>query len=60
MKKVFIAVAVIGTLGLASCNKDYTCSYEDGNKTEHSNLDEDEADSARINCLGGDGIWTED
>ncbi len=62
MKKAILCAAV-GMLALASCKKDYTCTYENtvlGSETviNYNNLSKDEADELEDTCKDNfDGKW---
>ena len=68
MKKI-IAIAVIATITMASCSKDYTCtvSYEgmDDVVTNYTDLDKDAAEAAETSCdnagavEGYTSVWAE-
>jgi hypothetical protein len=62
MKK-FILVAVVATFGLASCKKDYVCTYKDGNgntqKTEYPGLSKTGKSAAETSCAFSGGTLSE-
>ena len=58
MKK-FIAVgslAVLGVVALASCKKDYTCTYA-GAETTYTGLSKTQANAQETLCTLGGGAW---
>lgn len=57
MKKVF-AFAALSLLVLASCKKDYTCDYGDGDTTTYTGLTKSQATAAESACALGGGTWS--
>lgn len=61
MKKLFVygCVAVLGAASLASCKKDYTCTFTDGDATiTYSKLSKTQATAAKSNCTLMGGTWS--
>lgn len=61
MKKLFVygCVAVLGAAALASCKKDYTCTYNDGTApVTYSKLNKAEAETAETGCKFLGGTWS--
>ena len=61
MKKLFVygCVAVLGSVALASCKKDYTCTYSNGAApVNYSKLTKAEAETAETACKFVGGTWS--
>lgn len=61
MKKLFVygCVAVLGSVALASCKKDYVCKYGDGYPdVTYSKLNKTEATAAESACKLAGGTWS--
>ena len=59
MKKLFLAIGVVGLLGLASCNKCYTCDYGSTSSVEYcsKNYTSNQMDLLESTCTAGGGTW---
>lgn len=58
MKKVFV-VACLSVFVLASCKKDYTCTYSDGTApTTYSKISKTQATVAKSSCTVSGGTWS--
>ena len=61
MKK-FILVAAVATFGLASCKKDYVCTYKDGNGTTqtvtYTGVNKAGKAAAETQCAGLGGTFS--
>lgn len=60
MKKLFLygCVAVLGAASLASCKKDYACTFSDGSSTTYSKLSKTQAKAQETNCVFVGGTWS--
>jgi len=64
MKKIILAIAIVGTIGLTSCNKTcYTCEGANIQDLNHNYCDniyqEDGLEAAEETCKVRGGTWTE-
>jgi len=59
--KFVLAVAAVAMISLASCKKDYVCTWKVGDNTytqDYPGLKKDAAKAAETNCKNVGGTWS--
>ena len=59
--KFLFAAAAVAMLSLASCKKDYVCTWSSGGTSftqDYPGLDKAAADAAETNCTNIGGTWS--